>query len=66
VGFAVFGPVSWQAVLPLAAGLLVGSGTGPSVARRVPSGPLQGAIAFAGLVLAVKLGHDAFSGQSGF
>jgi hypothetical protein len=60
VGFAVFGPVSWQAVLPLAAGLLVGSWTGPSVARRVPSGPLRVAIALAGLVLAVKLGHDAF------
>jgi uncharacterized membrane protein YfcA len=60
VGFAVFGPVSWHAVAPLAAGLLVGSWTGPAVARRLPSGPLRVAIALAGLGLAVKLGLDAF------
>jgi hypothetical protein len=60
IGFAVFGPVSWQAVLPLAVGLLAGSWTGPAVARRIPSGPLRVGIALAGIALAVKLGRDAF------
>jgi len=60
VGFSVFGPVSWQSVLPLATGLLAGSWVGPAVARRVPPGPLQVAIALAGIALAVKLGLDAF------
>lgn len=60
VGFAVFGPVSWHSVLPLGAGLLIGSWTGPAVARRVPAGPLRVAIALAGIGLAVKLGLDAF------
>lgn len=60
LGFAVFGPVSWQAAVPLAAGLLVGSWIGPAVARRVPSGPLRVMIALAGIGLAVKLAHNAF------
>lgn len=60
VGFAVLGPVHWPSVLPLAAGLLVGSWTGPAVARRVPARPLRVAIAVAGIGLAVKLAHDAF------
>lgn len=62
VGFAALGPVSWQAAAPLAAGLLVGSWTGPAVARRVPSEPLRVGIALAGLGLAVKLGLDAYRG----
>ena len=59
-GFAMFGPVAWQAALPLAAGLLVGAWTGPAVVRRVPAEPLRVAIALAGIGLAVKLAHDAF------
>jgi uncharacterized membrane protein YfcA len=60
VGFAVFGPVEWWAVLPLAAGLLVGGWTGPLLARRVPGSVLHIAIAVAGMVLAVRLGLQAF------
>ncbi|HTK63912.1 MAG TPA: sulfite exporter TauE/SafE family protein [Pseudonocardia sp.] len=60
VGFAVFGPVSWHAAVPLAAGLLVGAWSGPAVARRVPSEPLRLAIGLAGLGLALKLGLDAY------
>jgi uncharacterized membrane protein YfcA len=58
-GFAVFGPVDWAAVAPLAAGLLVGGWLGPAVVRRLPEGPLRAGIGLAGLALAVKLGLDA-------
>jgi uncharacterized membrane protein YfcA len=60
VGFAVFGPVSWLAALPLTMGLLIGSALGPWVARRLPAELLRVGIALAGLALAVKLGAAAF------
>lgn len=60
VGFAVFGPVHWSAVLPLAAGLLLGSWMGPAVARRLPATVLRTGIALAGMGLAVVLGVEAF------
>jgi uncharacterized protein len=60
IGFAVFGPVSWSAALPMTVGLLAGSWAGPSVVRRVPAGPLRVAIALAGLALAVRLAVDAW------
>ncbi|MCW0216597.1 MAG: sulfite exporter TauE/SafE family protein [Pseudonocardia sp.] len=60
VGFALFGPVAWSAVLPLALGLLVGGRLGPVLARRLPTGVLRVGIALAGIGLAVKLGLDAF------
>ncbi|MFC4947809.1 sulfite exporter TauE/SafE family protein [Pseudonocardia sp. GCM10023141] len=60
LGFAVFGPVAWWAVLPLAIGLLVGSWTGPAVARRLPATALRIGIAVAGLALAVSLGVQAY------
>ncbi|RZS37904.1 hypothetical protein EV193_105464 [Herbihabitans rhizosphaerae] len=60
VGFALFGPVSWTAVLPLAIGLLIGSWLGPVLARRLPTGLLRVAIAIAGLGLAVKLAVDTY------
>ncbi|WP_214368236.1 sulfite exporter TauE/SafE family protein [Pseudonocardia sp. H11422] len=59
-GFALFGPVQWSAVLPMAIGLLAGAWTGPAVARRVPTTALRIGIALAGIGLAVKLGLDAF------
>jgi uncharacterized membrane protein YfcA len=65
VGFAVFGPVSWAAVLPLAAGLIVGSYVGPAIARRLPGTALRVGIGLAGLVLAVVLAVDAFTGAAG-
>jgi hypothetical protein len=55
LGFAVFGPVEWWAVPPMAAGLLVGAWCGPWLARRLPTGALRTAIAVAGLGLAVSL-----------
>ena len=60
VGFAVFGPVEWWAVLPLATGLLVGAWTGPALARRVPTALLRCGIAVAGMGLAVSLGVRAW------
>jgi uncharacterized membrane protein YfcA len=60
VGFAVFGPVSWLAAVPLTIGLLLGSWFGPPVVRRLPASLLRFGIALAGIGLAVKLGLDAF------
>lgn len=54
-GFAVFGPVEWWAVPPMAAGLLVGAWCGPALARRLPPAVLRTAIAVAGMGLAVAL-----------
>jgi uncharacterized membrane protein YfcA len=58
IGFVLFGPVHWPAVLPMALGLLAGGWTGPAVARLVPSTALRIAIAIAGLALALKLFLD--------
>jgi uncharacterized protein len=64
-GFALFGPVRWAAVLPLAAGLIVGSYVGPAIARRLPATALRVGIGLAGLALAVVLAVDAFTGAEG-
>jgi len=53
--FTLSGSVRWSAVVPLALGMLVGSGLGPLVARRVPAPGLRWVIALLGLGLAVKL-----------
>jgi uncharacterized membrane protein YfcA len=53
--FALSGSVRWGAVWPLALGLLIGSGLGPVVARRLPGRVLRWAIALLGLGLAVRL-----------
>jgi uncharacterized membrane protein YfcA len=60
VGFAVFGPVSWLAAVPLTIGLLLGSWFGPPVVRRLPANLLRIGIGLAGLGLAVKLALDAY------
>ncbi len=60
LGFAVFGPVQWWAVLPLAVGLLIGARTGPVLARLIPATVLRVSIALAGIGLAVALGVEAF------
>jgi uncharacterized protein len=60
VAFALFGPVHWAAVVPLAIGFLVGGRLGPIVVRHAPAGPLRTVIACAGLVLAIHLGLDAY------
>jgi uncharacterized protein len=60
VAFAVFGHVDWAAVVPLAAGFLVGGWTGPALARRIPGRVLRIGVAVCGLVVAVKLGISAY------
>ena len=60
VAFAVFGPVSWTTVVPLAVGCLVGGRIGPAVVRRAPAGLLRSVIALAGVGLAVSLALDAY------
>jgi uncharacterized membrane protein YfcA len=55
IAFAVFGPVSWSAVVPLAVGFLTGGWIGPALVRRLPGGPLRIAIALCGLAVAAKL-----------
>lgn len=60
VGFAVFGPVQWGAVVPLAAGFVAGGWIGPKVARRLSDGVLRVVVGICGLALAVKLGLDSY------
>ncbi|WP_239101549.1 sulfite exporter TauE/SafE family protein [Microbispora amethystogenes] len=60
VWFALFGPVDWAAVGPLAAGFLLGGWVGPAIARRLPGDSLRLAAAICGLAVAVKLGVDAY------
>jgi uncharacterized membrane protein YfcA len=60
ISFALFGPVRWQAVLPLAVGFLIGGWTGPALVRRLPAGPLRIFIGCCGLALAVRLGISAY------
>jgi uncharacterized protein len=60
LGFCVLGPVHWAAVAPLALGLFGGGRLGPIVVRHANAGVLRALIGIAGLVLAVKLGADAY------
>jgi uncharacterized protein len=60
VGFAVFGPVDWLAVLPVAIGVLAGSRLGPVVARHLPGTALRVGIGVAGLGLATVLAAQAW------
>jgi hypothetical protein len=60
VCFAIFAPVHWAFVPPLAAGFLIGGWTGPKVVRRMPGPVLRAVVAVAGVGLAVKLGLSAY------
>ncbi|MCO5970255.1 sulfite exporter TauE/SafE family protein [Actinoallomurus soli] len=60
VGFALFGPVRWDAVLPLAVGFLVGGWIGPAFVRRLPGEALRVIVAVCGVAVAVKLGIDSY------
>jgi uncharacterized membrane protein YfcA len=61
VAFAVFGPVRWSFVLPLAAGFLIGGWAGPTVVRWLPARVMRVGVAVAGMAIAVKLGAAAYS-----
>lgn len=61
LGFAVFGPVRWAAVLPLAAGFLTGGWIGPSLVRRLPGQALRVVVVICGVAVAIKLGVDAYT-----
>jgi uncharacterized membrane protein YfcA len=60
VVFVLFGSVSWNAAIPLAAGLLMGGRVGPIVVRHSPARLLRVLIALAGVGLASYLGIDAY------
>jgi hypothetical protein len=60
VAFAVFGHVDWGAVVPLAAGFIVGGWTGPALVRRLPGQVFRIVVAACGLVVAVTLGFAAY------
>lgn len=60
IAFAMFAPVHWVFVPPLAAGFLLGGFTGPRIVRHVPADPFRVFIALCGLALAVKLGLSAY------
>ena len=55
VVFVVSVPVRWDAVLPLAGGLLIGSALGPILVRRLPPNLVRWFAATCGLVLAAYL-----------
>ena len=58
--FALYAPVDWAFVPPLAAGFLIGGYAGPRLARHLPAAALRVVVALAGLALAVKLGASAY------
>ena len=60
LAFVAFGDVHWDALAPLALGLLAGARLGPVVVRHSDAGVLRALIGVAGLALAVKLGVDAY------
>ncbi len=49
VAFALFGPVRWAAVLPLAAGFLIGGRIGPMLVRYMPARVLRVVIGLGGI-----------------
>lgn len=62
IGFALFGPVRWSFVVPLAAGFFVGGAIGPAIARRLPTQVFRGLIAGCGFAVAVVLAWRTYGG----
>jgi uncharacterized membrane protein YfcA len=58
--FALYAPVEWAFVPPLAAGFLIGGYAGQRLVRHLPVAVLRIVVALAGLTLAVKLGISAY------
>jgi hypothetical protein len=53
VGFAVFGPIAWDAALIVGAASLVGGAAGVRVARRLPAPLLRGLVIVLGVAVAI-------------
>jgi uncharacterized membrane protein YfcA len=64
LAFALFGPVAWIYVVPLAAGLFVGGLIGPGIARRLPARALRLLIGVCGITVAIVLGWRAYADPS--
>jgi len=58
--FALYAPVDWACVPPLAAGFLIGGYAGQRLVRHLPATLLRVVVALAGLALAAKLGFTAY------
>jgi uncharacterized membrane protein YfcA len=58
--FALYAPVEWAFVPPLAAGFLIGGYAGQRLVRHLPVAVLRVIVALAALALAVKLGISAY------
>lgn len=58
--FVFFAPVHWPAMIALGLGGLLGARLGPVIVRHAPATPLRVAIGVTGLILAVKLGVEAY------
>jgi uncharacterized membrane protein YfcA len=58
--FALYAPVDWAFVPPLAVGCLIGGYAGQRLVRHFPATVLRIVVALAGLALAVKLGVAAY------
>jgi uncharacterized membrane protein YfcA len=58
--FALFAPVDWAFVPPLAAGFLIGGYAGQRLVRHLPATLLRVVVALAGLGLAARLGVTAY------
>ena len=61
IGFALFGPVAWAFVVPLAAGLFLGGLVGPWFARRLPPALFRGLIGVCGLGVAALLAWRTYA-----
>lgn len=55
VGFAVFGPIAWDAALIVGGACLLGGAVGVRVARRLPAPLLRGAVVAYGTAAAIAL-----------
>ncbi len=60
VVFALFGPVAWWYVLPLAGGMFLGGLVGPAIARRIPGEALRITVGLCGLVVALVLARGVY------
>jgi uncharacterized membrane protein YfcA len=55
VGFAVFGPVAWDAALIVGAACLFGGVAGARIAQRLPAPLLRGLVIVFGVAVAIAI-----------